>query len=93
MASDLVDDFLRRLCTRMPQAAEHAPQLEAELRQHWGGTERHYIRKRPASQQPAARTQQLGQALQQGMSLQQAFATAGLGRRSGFYYLKKPAKP
>ena len=89
---DLVDDFLRRLCQRMPHAAEHAPHLEAELRQHWGGTEGGYIRKRLAAQQPAARTQQLGQALQQGMSLQQAFATAGLPRRSGFRHLAKPAK-
>ena len=92
MAIDLVDDFLRRLCTRMPQAAEHAPHLEAELRQHWGGTERHYIRKRPASQQPAARTQQLGQALQQGMPLQQAFATAGLSRAQGFRHLAKRSR-
>ncbi|MFN4114959.1 MAG: hypothetical protein ACK4F7_00475 [Inhella sp.] len=88
MAIDVIDDFLQRLAAHLPAAQPLAPQLEAELRQHWGGTEP-YIRHRPAA---ARRTQALGQALQQGQPLQQAFVTAGLPRRSGFRHLAKPVR-
>ncbi len=87
MAADLIDDFLHRLQAHLPEARQVAPQLEADLRATWGGTERHYLRKRPAAQQ---RTQQLATALQQGQPLREAFATAGLSPRSGFRHLAKP---
>jgi hypothetical protein len=90
MAADLIDDFLHRLQAHLPEARQVAPQLEAEMRATWGGTERHYIRKRLASNRPEQRTQQLAQALQQGQPLREAFATAGLPARSGFRHLAKP---
>jgi hypothetical protein len=89
MAADLIDDFLARLTRTLPAAAEVAPRLEAELRQHWGGTERTYIRKRPA---PDQRTASLGQALQRGLPLGEAFAAAGISRATGFRHLGKRAK-
>lgn len=88
--SDIVDDFLTRLQRHLPdQARELAPKLEAELRLAWGGTERLYIRKRVAANQPQARTAALGQALAAGQPLHDAFASAGLSRRSGFRHLNK----
>lgn len=94
--ADIVDDFLTRLQAIAPDAAaQHGPQLEAQLRQHWGGTERHYIRKgctrftAAGAQQRAAN---LGAGLQQGLSLGQAFAQAGVSRSAGYRLLKRKAR-
>ncbi len=89
MAADLIDDFLTRLAQHVPQAQQALPKLEAELRHHWGGTERTYIRKRPA---PAQRAQALGQALSQGLPLAEAFRVAGTPRRTGYRLLGKVLK-
>lgn len=96
--ADIVDDFLTRLHALAPDtAAQLAPQLEAELRQHWGGTERHYIRK-GAQAHPrlsAAGAQQraslLAQGLQQGLPLSSVFAQAGVSRSAGYRLLKRKA--
>jgi exonuclease VII large subunit len=88
MARDLIDDFIARLHTHAPAvAAELAPRLERELRQQWGGTERHYLRK---FEHTARKTTRLAQQLQAGTTLDEAFANAGLSRRSGFRHLAKP---
>jgi exonuclease VII large subunit len=90
MARDLIDDFIARLAAHAPAvAADLAPKLERELRQQWGGTERHYLRKFEHS---ARKTVRLGQQLQAGATLEEAFAQAGLSRRSGFRHLAKPWK-
>jgi exonuclease VII large subunit len=88
MATDIVDDFIARLAAHAPAVAtELAPQLERELRAHWGGTERTYIRK---FEHTARKTTRLAQQLQAGTTLDEAFANAGLSRRSGFRHLAKP---
>lgn len=89
MAADVIDDFLARLLTHLPAASGVAPTLEAELRAHWGGTDRAYIRKRPAAQQ---RTQALAGALQQGLPLSQAFGAAGMSRATGFRHLNRRSR-
>lgn len=85
MANDVIDDLLKRLATHIPSAADLAPKLEAEMRQAWGGTEP-YIRHKP---DPSRRTMALAEALRQGKPLKEAFAMAGLPRRSGFRHLNK----
>jgi hypothetical protein len=87
MAADLIDDFLTRLTQHIPQAAQAIPKLEAELRQHWGGTERTYIRKRMAD---SKRTAQVAKMLQQGMPLTEGFAAAGVSRATGYRHMAKP---
>lgn len=90
MAADLIDDFLIRLQAHHPAAAAAiASQLEAELRQHWGGTERHYIRKRPAAEQ---RTQRIALGLQEGLAPAESFVLAGVSRATGFRHMKKKWK-
>jgi hypothetical protein len=89
MAADLIDDFLTRLSQHIPQATSQLPQLEAELRQHWGGTERTYIRKRPSADQRAAK---LGHVLQQGLPMAEAWAVTGIPRRSASRLLNRPKK-
>lgn len=89
MAADVIDDFLTRLTQHLPQAAAVAPQLEAELRQQWGGTERTYIRKRVAT---VKRTQAIAGALQHGLPIDESFAQAGVSRATGFRHLAKPWK-
>lgn len=90
MAQDIVDDFIARLAAHAPAVAgELAPKLERELRAHWGGTERTYIRK---FEHTARKTLRLGRALQSGQTLAEAFATAGMSRTTGFRHLSKPFK-
>lgn len=85
MAHDLIDDFRTRLLAVMPEAGPALAQVIPQVRHQWGGTEP-YIRKRDPQQQTAA----LAGALRQGQPLREAFATAGLSRRTGFRYLNKP---
>jgi hypothetical protein len=87
MAHDLIDDLRHRLLALMPEAAPALAQVIPQVRHHWGGTEP-YIRKRDPQQQAAA----LAGALRQGQPLREAFATAGLSRRTGFRYLNKPSR-
>lgn len=90
MAADLIDDFLTRLQHHLPTAAaELAPKLEAELRQQWGGTERNYIRKRPAAEK---RTQRIALGLQEGHAPAESFVLAGVSRATGFRHMAKKWK-
>lgn len=90
MAQDIIDDFITRLRAAAPAVdGELAQQLERDLRQQWGGTDRHYVRKFEHS---ARKTVRLAQQLQTGATLEEAFAKANLSRRSGFRHLAKPWK-
>ena len=97
--ADIVDDFLQRLAAHVPAdvASQVAPKLEAEIRQHWGGTDRHYIRKHakgaiPAHLRAQQRTQALATGLQQGQPLADLFQQAGIPRRTGFRLLQRKAR-
>lgn len=87
MAQDIIDDFIARLAAKVPGAADQLHQLERELRQQWGGTDRHYVRK---FEHTARKTVRLAQQLESGATLEEAFAKANLSRRSGFRHLAKP---
>lgn len=94
--ADIVDDFLTRLQALAPDtAAQLGQRLESELRQQWGGTERHYIRKgcqahpRLSAAGAQQRAAALGNALRDGLPLEQAFSTAGVSRSAGFRLLKR----
>jgi len=92
--ADIVDDFLTRLSTLAPEVAgQVGPTLEAQIRSQWGGTDRGYIRKNAADRTPAARAGQrtaaLAAGLQQGQSLGDLFAQAGVPLRTGFRLLSR----
>ena len=90
MAVDIVDDFLTRLQQLAPDAAARfGPQLEAGLRQDWGGIDRHYIRKGIGT---SRKTERLALALREGKPMQQAIAEAFVKRSRGFEMLAKPFK-
>lgn len=83
--ADIVDDFLSRLRSLVPDLPAHAPQqLEVQLRQAWGGTEP-YVGKRPTRQHAAS----LGSSLRAQVPLHQAFATAGVSRSTGYRTLRR----
>lgn len=88
--ADIVDDFLTRLQTLAPDAAAQVgPRLEAELRQHWGGTDRNYIRKGQSAQQRAAA---VAVGLQQGLPLNSVFQQAGVSRSAGYRLMARRVK-
>lgn len=94
--ADIVDDFLTRLQALAPDtAAQLAPRLEAELRQHWGGTDRHYIRKgtqghpRLSAAGAQQRAAAVATGLQQGLPLSSVFSQAGVSRSAGYRMLSR----
>lgn len=83
--ADIVDDFLARLRHHLPETPpDRLRALEVEVREHWGGSDRLYVAKRPA----LVKQHRLALALQQGLpNLQQAFARAGVSRRTGYRWI------
>jgi hypothetical protein len=82
---DILDDLRQRILAVMPEAGPALAQVIPQARHQWGGTEP-YVKKRDNLAQAA----KLAGALRQGQPLREAFATAGLTRRTGFRYLNKP---
>jgi hypothetical protein len=87
MAADLIDDFLSRLSQHLPQTQGQQARLEADLRQHWGGSNGSYIRKTIGT---ARKTKAIGHALQSGQPLDQAIAAVQVSRRTAYRYLARP---
>jgi hypothetical protein len=85
--ADILDRVLERLQALAPDVPRPAlTALEAQLRAELGGCEAGYIAKRQTLQRQHA----LGQALAQGQTPAQAFATAGVARRTGFRLMARP---
>ena len=82
--ADIVDDFLHRLQQHIPGTPPDVRiQLEAGLRQAWGGTEP-YVGKRISR---ATRTFMVATGLRQARPLAEVFAQAGVPRRTGYRIL------
>jgi hypothetical protein len=82
--ADIVDDFLTRLQQHIPAVApEVRYQLEASIRQTWGGTEP-YVGKRISL---TTRTTLVAHGLRQARPLSEVFAQAGIPRRTGYRIL------
>lgn len=82
--ADIVDDFLTRLVQHVPSVPlDTRVQLESGLRQAWGGTEP-YVGKRLSR---ITRTTLVAQGLRQSVPLGEAFARAGVARRTGYRIL------
>lgn len=85
--TDIVDDFLQRLAAMAPELSPTVPvQLEAELRQHWGGTEP-YIAKRAHVRRDAQ--QRLVQGLREARPLREILDATGVSRRTGYRMLSR----
>lgn len=82
MDDDIIDDFLRRLRPLMPLDQWH--RTVYELRQTWGGC-RVYIRKDPADGAATV----IAEKRAAGMSLQDAFAAAGVSRAWGYRLISR----
>lgn len=84
---DIVDDFLQRLASMAPELSPAVPlKLEAELRQHWGGTEP-YIAKRAHVRRDAH--QRMVQGLRDARPLRDILDATGVSRRTGYRMLAK----
>jgi len=84
--ADIVDDFLQRLAAMAPElSADVVPALEAQLRQHWGGTEP-YVGKRASRNTLVMR---IGAGLRERKPLGQVFQDAGVSRATGFRLLNR----
>jgi cell fate (sporulation/competence/biofilm development) regulator YlbF (YheA/YmcA/DUF963 family) len=93
--ADIVDDFLTRVARAIPAANDALPQLEAELRQHWGGQES-YVRKHRQGQRPDVararqRVQAIAHGLQQGQPLADILRSAAIPPQTGYRLLKRKA--
>ena len=89
--ADFLDSVLKTLADQAPQLQRPELQrIERTLRQHWGGTEAGYIRKRLAEHQ-AQQLEALGNALRAGRPLRESFVQAGVSRSRGFELLRKRA--
>lgn len=85
MKRDFLDEVMVQFLAASPALpAEAAAQLEQHIRQVWGG-ERVYIGKRPAEE----KVSRLAIELQRGVAIIDAFANAGLARRTGFRLLNR----
>lgn len=82
---DILDDLRQRLLAVMPEAAPALVKVLPQVRDTWGAGNP-YIKKHDAW----VHTELLAGALRQRQPLREAFATAGLSRRTGFRYLNKP---
>lgn len=82
--ADIVEDFLQRLVQHAPSTTPEArARLEQDMRQHWGGSEV-YVGKRVSR---TTRTSQIAHDLRQQVPLREAFARAGVSRRTGYRIL------
>lgn len=83
--ADIVDDFLTRLQQHIPDTPpEVCFQLEATLRQSWGGTEP-YVGKRISR---TTRISMVAHGLRSARPLAEVFAQAGIPRRTGYRILR-----
>lgn len=86
MADDSVDHLMRELRRLEPQLKpDVARVLELGLRQTFGGSRLGYVRKDPS----AGKACLLAVGLAAGESLREAFAHAGVGRRTGYRLLTR----
>lgn len=82
--TDIIDDFIQRLKAAAPDVPPQVHhQLEGELRKQWGGTEP-YVGKR---MNRVTRTSLLAAGLRQKRPLSEVFASAGVGKRTGYRIL------
>ena len=89
LMTDIVDDFLTRLAQHVPDLQpDLRHQLEASLRQEWGGT-KSYVAKRFGAATTAAR---LGANLRRQLPLKECFAQTGVSRATGYRLLGKKSR-
>jgi hypothetical protein len=80
-------DLVTRLLNLVEQ---HGPgEAERIIRQEFGGTEPYIAKRIPQ----AVRIERLAVSLQSGVPLPDAFAQAGVPRRTGFRLLRQPNRP
>jgi hypothetical protein len=83
--ADIVDDFLQRLQQHVPDLPQDIPhQLEAHLRQAWGGN-KPYVAKQASR---TTRASLVATSLRQGRPIAECFAQAGVSRATGYRILR-----
>lgn len=81
MPDDIISDLLKRIADIAPP--ERRQHLEVEMRKHWGGSEV-YVRKATSLQKAL----KVGSGISSGLTLMEAFDSAGVSRASGYRLLR-----
>lgn len=84
MADDFLADMIRQVLEASTAGTDAVRKTEIRIRQQWGGA-RVYIKKAPVE----GKVQRLADGLAAGVSLHEAFTTAGVSRRWGYQLLSR----